>query len=45
MTIFNSTDPATEAVNWEGEAASPVQVQAAMDAARAAFPDLSLIHI
>lgn len=39
MTIFNSTDPATEAVNWEGEAASPVQVQAAVDAARAAFPD------
>ncbi|MFW2345256.1 MAG: aldehyde dehydrogenase family protein, partial [Brevundimonas mediterranea] len=38
MTRFTSTDPATEAVNWEGEAASPVQVQAAVDAARAAFP-------
>ena len=39
MTVFKSTDPATEAVNWEGEAASPAQVQAAVDAARAAFPD------
>ena len=39
MTLFKSTDPATEATNWEGEAASPVQVQAAVDAARAAFPD------
>ena len=38
MTLFKSTDPATEATNWEGEAASPVQVQAAVDAARAAFP-------
>ena len=25
MTRFTSTDPATEAVNWEGEAASPAQ--------------------
>ncbi len=39
MTVFKSTDPATEAVNWEGEAASPAQVQAAVDAARAAFAD------
>ena len=39
MTRFTSTDPATEAVNWEGEAASPAQVQTAVDAARAAFPD------
>ena len=39
MTVFKSTDPATEAVNWEGEAASPAQVQTAVDAARATFPD------
>ena len=39
MTVFKSTDPATGAVNWQGEAASPAQVQAAVDAARAAFPD------
>ena len=38
MTIFKSIDPTTEAVNWEGEAAGPAQVQAAVDAARAAFP-------
>ena len=38
MTRFTSTDPATEATNWEGEAASPAQVQAAVDAARTAFP-------
>ena len=38
MTRFTSTDPATEATNWEGEAAGPAQVQAAVDAARAAFP-------
>ena len=38
MTRFTSTDPATEATNWEGEAASPAQVQAAVDAARAASP-------
>ena len=35
---FTSTDPATEATNWEGDAASPAQVQVAVDAARAAFP-------
>ena len=33
MTTFKSINPATEAVNWEGEAASPAQVQAAVDAA------------
>ena len=33
MTIFKSKDPATEAVNWEGEAAGPAQVQAAVDTA------------
>ena len=38
MTRFTSTDPATEATNWEGEAASAAQVQAAVDAARTAFP-------
>ena len=30
MTIFKSIDPATEATNWEGEAASPAQVQSAV---------------
>ena len=30
MTTFKSFDPATEATNWEGEAASPAQVQAAV---------------
>src|SRR5690606_6046920 len=39
MTQFHSTDPATGAVNWRGEAASPAQVQAAVDRARTAFPD------
>ena len=39
MTVFKSIDPTTEAVNWEGQAASPAQVQSAVDAARAAFPD------
>lgn len=36
---FHSTDPATGETNWQGEAASPAQVQAAVDRARAAFPD------
>ncbi|RZJ89322.1 MAG: aldehyde dehydrogenase family protein, partial [Brevundimonas sp.] len=39
MTTFTSIDPATGATNWQGEAASPAQAQAAADAARAAFPD------
>ena len=39
MTSFASTDPATGETVWEGDAASPAQVQAAADAARAAFPD------
>ena len=39
MTQFHSTDPATGETNWQGEAASPAQVQAAVDRARAAFPD------
>lgn len=39
MTYFQSTDPATGAVNWQGEAATPAQVRTAVDAARAAFPD------
>ena len=39
MTRFQSTDPATGDIVWEGEAASPAQVQAAADRARAAFPD------
>ena len=39
MTSFASTDPATGETVWEGDAASPAQVQAAADAARVAFPD------
>ena len=39
MTQFHSTDPATGETNWQGEAASPAQVQTAVDRARAAFPD------
>ncbi|MDN8693897.1 aldehyde dehydrogenase family protein, partial [Staphylococcus aureus] len=39
MTVFKSIDPTTEAVNWEGQPASPAQVQSAVDAARTAFPD------
>ncbi len=39
MTSFASPDPATGETVWEGDAASPTQVQAAADAARAAFPD------
>ncbi|WP_333591008.1 succinylglutamate-semialdehyde dehydrogenase [Brevundimonas sp.] len=39
MTSFASTDPATGETVWEGDAASPAQVQAAAGAARAAFPD------
>ena len=39
MTRLISTDPATGETVWEGDAASSVQVQAAADAARAAFAD------
>ena len=39
MSMFQSIDPATEAVVWEGAAATPAEVQAAVDRARAAFPD------
>ena len=39
MTTFHSTDPATGETNWQGEAASPAAVQAAVERARAAFPD------
>ncbi|MEJ6790463.1 succinylglutamate-semialdehyde dehydrogenase [Brevundimonas sp. BR2-1] len=39
MTHFKSTDPATGETVWEGAAASPAEVQAAADRARAAFPD------
>ena len=39
MSHFVSTDPATGDTVWEGEAASPVQAAAAVEAARAAFPD------
>ncbi|KQW79618.1 succinylglutamate-semialdehyde dehydrogenase [Brevundimonas sp. Root1279] len=38
MTRFTSTDPATGETVWDGDAASPAQVQAAVDKARAAFP-------
>ncbi|MBX3477840.1 MAG: succinylglutamate-semialdehyde dehydrogenase [Brevundimonas sp.] len=39
MTVLVSTDPATGETVWEGDAASSAQVQGAVDAARAAFPD------
>lgn len=39
MTPFKSIDPATGETVWEGAAASPAEVQAAADRARAAFPD------
>lgn len=39
MTRLISTDPASGETVWEGDIASPAQVQAAADAARAAFPD------
>jgi len=39
MSHFVSTDPATGDTVWEGEAASPVEAAAAVEAARAAFPD------
>lgn len=39
MTRLISTDPATGETVWEGDTASPAQVQAAADTARAAFPD------
>ena len=39
MTSFKSIDPATGDTVWEGPAASPAEVQAATDRARAAFPD------
>ena len=39
MTQFKSNDPATNETVWEGPAASPAEVQAAADRARAAFPD------
>lgn len=39
MTPFKSIDPATGETVWDGPAASPAEVQAATDRARAAFPD------
>lgn len=39
MTRFKSIDPAIGEAVWEGPAASPAEVQAATDRARAAFPD------
>lgn len=39
MPPFKSIDPATGETVWEGPAASPAEVQAAADRARAAFPD------
>ena len=39
MTHFKSIDPATGETVWEGAAASPAEVRAATDRARAAFPD------
>ena len=35
---FESLNPVTQAVLWSGRAATPVQVEAAVQAARAAFP-------
>ncbi len=50
--IFHSTDPATGETVWEGPAASPEQVAAALSRARAAFPawaatplDARLAHV
>jgi succinylglutamic semialdehyde dehydrogenase len=39
MTHFTSTDPATGDTVWEGSAASPEEAAAAVQKARAAFPD------
>ena len=39
MTHFSSLDPATGDTVWEGAAASTAEVAAAVEAARAAFPD------
>jgi len=39
MSTFRSIDPATGETVWEGAAATPAEVQAAVDRARAAFPD------
>ncbi|TAJ64999.1 succinylglutamate-semialdehyde dehydrogenase [Brevundimonas sp.] len=39
MTHMKSIDPATGETVWEGAAASPAEVRAAADRARAAFPD------
>ncbi len=39
MTHFSSIDPATEETVWEGAAATPTEVAAVVEAARAAFPD------
>lgn len=39
MTHFTSTDPATGETVWEGSAASPEEAAAAVQKARAAFPD------
>jgi len=39
MTHFTSIDPATGEAVWDGNAASPAEVQVAADRARAAFPD------
>jgi len=39
MNHFRSIDPASGETVWEGAAASPAEVQAAVDRARAAFPD------
>ena len=39
MTRFTSTNPATGETVWEGAAASPADTAAAVEAARAAFPD------
>lgn len=39
MTHFTSTNPATGETVWDGAAASPAEAAAAVEAARAAFPD------
>ena len=39
MTQFTSTNPATGETVWEGPSASPADTAAAVEAARAAFPD------
>lgn len=40
--LFRSLNPATQAIVWEGSAASPEEVGSAVESARKAFPDWAL---